>query len=74
MDLSKDQNKGERRMSETNEEKKKPAFYIFEEMPNGNSVYIGEAFNHKAGKGMHINIADRSYVAYPPKQKDKPSP
>lgn len=48
-------------------EKQKPAFYIFQQDVNGNSVQIGAAFRHKKGTGLNILIGKARFVAFSPK-------
>ncbi|MBS0646932.1 MAG: hypothetical protein JSR97_10145 [Verrucomicrobia bacterium] len=49
--------------------KQKPAFYIFEQLADGQTRNIGAAFYHKKGNGINLVIAGKCYPAFPPKLK-----
>jgi len=55
-----------------NQEKQKPAFYIFAKDAEGKSQHIGAAFHHAKGNGFNILIGKQRFVAFPPKVKAEP--
>ena len=52
-----------------NKPKQLPAFFIYDQDEEGNTLRIGAAFRHKRGFGLNIILDDKRYLAFPPKPK-----
>lgn len=54
-------------MTNENQTKQKPAFYIFSKDASGKSSNVGAAFKRQKGKGFNVIIAGKWYTAFEPK-------
>jgi len=50
-----------------------PAFFIYDQDEEGNSLRIGAVFRHKRGPGFNILLDGKRYLAFPPKVKTEAS-
>ena len=56
-----------------NQPKQMPAFFIYDQDEEGNTLRIGAVFRHKRGSGFNIVIDDKRYLAFPPRAKSEVS-